>query len=60
LQFAFIDKGKLKQQYQQERQGWALYYDTLSVLEQGLQDGDPFALGMRSKAQELISELAIR
>jgi hypothetical protein len=59
LKFAFIDQGKLKQQYQQERQGWALYYDTLSALEQGLQDGDPFAQEMRKKAQELISGLAI-
>jgi hypothetical protein len=60
MQFAFIDKGKLKQQYQQERQGWALYYDTLAALEKGLQDSDPFALEMCRKAQELISEFAIR
>ncbi|MFC1923114.1 hypothetical protein ACFLY4_07480 [Chloroflexota bacterium] len=59
LQFAFIDQGKLKRQYQQERLGWALYYDALSALEKGLQDGDPFAQEMRKKARELISGLAI-
>jgi hypothetical protein len=53
LQFAFIDKGKLRRQYEQERQGWSLYYDTLSALEKGLQDGDPFALEMRRKAQDI-------
>ena len=59
LNFAFIDQGKLEQQYQQERQGWALYYDTLSALEKGLQDGDSFALEIRRKAQDLIRGLAI-
>jgi hypothetical protein len=59
LQFAFIDQGKLKRQYQQERQGWALYFDTLSALEKGLQVGDQFAQEMRKKARELIGGLAI-
>ena len=59
LQFAFIDQGKLSQQYQQERLGWALYYDTLSALEQGLQGGDPFAQEMCKKARDLIGGLAI-
>ena len=59
MQFAFDERGKLRLQYQQERQGWALYYDTLTALEQGLQDGDLFALEIRRKAQELISRFAI-
>ena len=59
LQFAFIDQGKLKRQYQQERLGWALYYDTLSALEKGLQDDDPFAQEIRKKARELISGFTI-
>ena len=59
LQFAFIDQGKLKQQYQHERQGWELYYDTLSALEKGLQDSDLFAREMRKKARALISGFTI-
>ena len=60
IQFTAGDSGKLNQQYLQERQGWALYYDTLTALEKGIQDGDLFAEVMREKAQELIKGLAIQ
>ena len=46
-------------QYQQEHQGWALYYDTLSALEKGLQAGDPFAEELRRKTQDLIQGCVI-
>ncbi len=60
IQFTAGDSDKLNQQYLQERQGWALYYDTLTALEKGIQDGDPFAENLCRKAKEMISALAIQ
>jgi hypothetical protein len=60
IQFTAGDSDKLNQQYLQERRGWALYYDTLTALEKGIQDGDLFAEDLRCKAQDLISGLAIQ
>jgi hypothetical protein len=49
----------LQQQYHQERQGWALFYEILLALEKGLRDSDPVAEDLRQKANELVSKLAI-
>ncbi len=60
IQFTAGDSGKLTQQYLQERQSWALYYDTLTALEKGIQNGDLFAEDLRRRAQDLISAFAIQ
>jgi hypothetical protein len=60
IQFTAGDADKLNEQYLQERQGWALYYDTLTALEKGIQDGDPFAEDLCCKAKELISAMSIQ
>jgi hypothetical protein len=51
---------RLERQYQLERGGWALYYETLLALEKGLHEGDPFAEDLRQKAKTLVSELKIQ
>jgi len=54
LDFVAGENSLLKQSYDRERVGWGLYYDVLEALEQGLGRKDPFALGLRIKAEEII------
>jgi hypothetical protein len=39
--------------------GWDLYYDTLDALENGLENGDPFAEKIRQKVRELVDRWRI-
>jgi len=57
----FIDgeNSKLADEYEKERLGWNLYYDTLSAIEHGMAEGHEFALDLRKKAQRIIRECAI-
>ncbi|MBW2341623.1 MAG: hypothetical protein JRF50_14995 [Deltaproteobacteria bacterium] len=59
LDFIGGENSKLKDQYEKERLGWNLYYDTLSAIENGIADGHQFALDLRRKAQAIIKTCAI-
>jgi hypothetical protein len=52
--FAGDTTGMLARQYHHERLGWNLYYDTLTAIEDALQQGDPFAEALRKQAQHII------
>ncbi|MEE9121521.1 MAG: hypothetical protein V3U56_09565, partial [Syntrophobacteria bacterium] len=41
-------------QYQKEREGWNLFYDTLDMAEKGITEGDSMALGLQEKARSLL------
>jgi hypothetical protein len=60
LKFVDGDNSLLKQHYEKERLGWNLYYDTLSAVEDGLKNGDAFALELQTKAKSIVSDCAIR
>jgi len=60
LEFTHGENSLLKQQYEKERRGWDLYYDTLSAVENALEGGYNFALELRKKAETIISECQIR
>ena len=49
----------LAERYQREKQAWNLYYDTLDRIEEELRRKDPFALRLKKRAKELISECKI-
>ena len=51
---------QLREQYEQERLGWDLYYDVLQALENGIRDGDTFAVDLRRKTKQLISSYTIQ
>jgi hypothetical protein len=58
---AFI-RGKnssLKQQYEREKQGWNLYYDTLDAVERALNKNSRYANDLKSKAQIIIDQCAV-
>jgi len=59
LDFIGGENSKLKDQYEKERLGWNLYYDTLSAIENGIADGHQFALDLRRKVQSIIKTCAI-
>jgi hypothetical protein len=44
----------LAEEYQKEKQVWNTFYDILDHLEKGIQDGDEFALELRSRAKALV------
>jgi hypothetical protein len=44
----------LARQYEKERLGWNLYYDTLTAIEDALKQGDRFAQKLQKKAQGII------
>ncbi len=43
-----------------ERLGWDLYYDTLSAIEEALEQKDEFALALRQKARKIVEKCFIR
>jgi hypothetical protein len=59
--FKFIrgENSELKRQYDNERRGWNVYYDTLDAVEQALKNKDPFALGLQQKAKIIIRKCAV-
>jgi hypothetical protein len=59
--FEFIggENSALKRQYDNERRGWDVYYDTLDAIEQALKNKDPFALGLQQKAKAVVRECAV-
>jgi hypothetical protein len=46
----------LQERYRMERIVWDTYFDALDKVEDGLKRGDPFALGLREKAEKLIKD----
>ncbi len=56
--FDFIreENGLLRRQYETERSGWNLYYDTLRALGESLGKGDGFAAGLKEKTAEIIRQ----
>ena len=56
IMFAY---NQLADQYEQERQGWNLYYDTLLAIENGIEDGDPFAENLQHRTRELIDSCTV-
>jgi hypothetical protein len=59
LDFIGGENSKLKDQYENERLGWNIYYDTLYAVENGIRDGHQFALDLRRKARSIIKTCAI-
>ena len=59
LEFVQGGNSPLKQQYEKERLGWNLYYDTLTALEDALDQNDDFALDLRHKAKLIIGECLV-
>ena len=59
LNFISGENSELKQQYEKERLGWNLYYDTLTAVERALQKNDSFALELRKKAKKIIEQCFI-
>jgi hypothetical protein len=60
LNFVEGENSALKKTYERERVGWNLYYDILSVVEEALNKGDKFALGLRRRVEEIIDDCTIR
>lgn len=56
LDFVQGENSVIKQQYERERLGWNLYYDTLSTIEDALNNDDNFALELRKKAEDIIGQ----
>ncbi len=49
----------LIEEYQNEKRAWDAYYDVLDRLEQGIGEGEEFALGMRERAREILEGCGI-
>jgi len=49
----------LKKRYLAEKKAWNLYYDILDRIENGLREGDSFALDMSEKAAKLMKDCEI-
>lgn len=60
LNFVKGENSMLKQSYKEERLGWNLYYDILSVAEDAIKRNDQFALNLRKKANSIVDDCTIR
>ena len=60
LEFIQGENSRMKYQYEKERLGWNLYYDTLSALEYALKRKDKFALTLQKKALDVINNCLVR
>jgi len=59
LEFTRGKSSRLQKQYEEERRGWNLYYDILDVVEQAIQNKDPFALQLQKKARDIVKECKV-
>ncbi len=59
LKFTRGKDSPLKKQYEKERRGWDLYYDTIDALEQAIRNKDPFALQLQQKARDIIDDCKV-
>jgi hypothetical protein len=59
LKFVQGENSPLKRQYEKERLGWNLYYDTLAAFEDALKQNDDFSLDLRNKAKLIIGDCLI-
>jgi hypothetical protein len=55
-----LDDKAMKEQYDRERIGWNMYYNTLSAIERNLVEGEEFAMGLRQKALEIFEECRLK
>jgi hypothetical protein len=60
LKLTNINSNLLKEQYENEKLGWDLYYDTLSAIENGIAKGDEFALELKIKAEGIFDKCLIK
>lgn len=60
VDFVSDKNSPLKEQYERERVGWDLYYDTLSAVEEALNRGDGFAMELQKRAKGIIAQCLIR
>jgi hypothetical protein len=59
LEFIRGKNSPLKQQYEKERQGWNLYYDTLDAVERALNKNSLYAKDLKHKANTIIDQCAL-
>jgi hypothetical protein len=59
LEFIRGKNSSLKKQYEKERQGWNLYYDTLDAVERALNKNSPYAKDLKRKAHTIIDQCAV-
>ncbi|MFQ5776730.1 MAG: hypothetical protein ACE5IP_01840 [Terriglobia bacterium] len=60
LDFLRGENSLLKQQFEKERLGWAVYYNALSSVEEALNKKESFALELRKKAGGVIDQCRLR
>jgi hypothetical protein len=60
LDFVKGERSMLKTMYEKERVGWNLYYDILSAVEDALNKGEKFALGLKRRAESIFNDCTIR
>ncbi len=60
LEFIGGEDSALKKQYERERSGWNLFYDTLEAVEKAVVEQDDFALGLIDKAKELMQQYLLQ
>jgi len=56
LEFIQGKESLLKKQYEKDRLGWKIYYDSLSAIEEGLKNNDTFAQGLKKRAKEIVAQ----
>lgn len=59
LEFISGKNSSLRQQYEKERQGWNLYYDTLDAVERALNKNSLYAKDLKRKAHTIIDQCAV-
>ncbi|MGC9324820.1 MAG: hypothetical protein ACP5G0_08765 [Desulfomonilia bacterium] len=50
---------ELEQRYRRERAAWNLYYDLLARASRELDTGNPFLMGLRTRAREIVRECRV-
>jgi hypothetical protein len=59
LEFISGKNSSLRQQYEKERQGWNLYYDTLDAVESALDKNSLYANDLKRRAHTIIDQCAV-
>ncbi len=60
VEFSAGKESMLKKQYEKEKRAWKLFYDTVSVIEDGLNCKNGFALDLKKKAEIIVTDCHLK
>lgn len=59
IRFISGKRSMLSRQFEREKKGWNIFYDVVDAIENGLKGNDEFAMELKTRAENVVSECLI-